>query len=202
MSREYKTSSSGLIYIIAGASWIFVVFFIFYVAITSAHKPPFWFYGWVLFLTVFIFYLINFASHISITVDKDTVTYKTIHRTKTFKYSDIYKIQKGFSYAGRGYDVFYRDENGVSRRVTFDNNMPGHEELIAHLQKKSDIKMRWEGTLDVSQEKRPVVRVLKKIYNILIVIFIILLTMAYPFMASINRNKEVRLHLSEHSLWP
>jgi hypothetical protein len=122
-------------------------------------------------------------------------------KTTKFKTSDIYKIEKSI-YAGKGYYVFYRDAKGKKRHIIFDVNLQGYEELAAYLEKKSAKTSRWEGTLDVGNEKRPVVKILKIIYNIIISFLIIGLLAVYPYMASNNRYKEKTQHLPDHSLWP
>ena len=135
-------------------------------------------------------------------VDDENVTVKLPDKTTTFKIKDIYKIEKDFSYAGVGYYVFYYDEKRKKRHVKLNDNIAGDGDLMDYLQRKSGIKMRWEGTVDVKNEKRPLIKVLKIAWNIFIVAFVIGATVVYPIVAHSHREEEQRLHLPERSLWP
>ncbi len=156
-----------------------------------------------LFAAVVLFYLAFFyLNRLKIYIDDENVTYQLPDKKITFKIKDIYKIEKDFSYAGVGFYIFFYDEKRKKRHIKFQEDVEDAEELIEYLQRKSGIKMRWEGTVDVKNEKRPIIKVLKIAWNIFILIFIIGATVVYPLAAHSNREKEQRLHLPERSLWP
>lgn len=156
-----------------------------------------------LFAAVVLFYLAFFyLNRLKLYVDDENVTYQLPDKKITFKIKDIYKIEKDFSYAGVGYYVFFYDEKRKKRHIKFQEDVENSEALIEYLQKKSGVKMRWEGTVDVKNEKRPFIKVLKTAWNIFIVVFIIGATVVYPIVAHLNREKEQKLHLPERSLWP
>ncbi len=156
-----------------------------------------------LIIALFLFYLFSFYfNKLEVHVDNEILIYKMPDQTITFNIKDIYKIEKDFSYAGVGYYIFYYDNNRKKKHIKLTQHLEDAENLIEYLEKESDIKMRWEGTLDVEKEKRPVMKGLKIVYNIFIVCFIIGFLVVYPFLASCNRSKEQAQHLQEHSLWP
>lgn len=157
----------------------------------------------LLLIFIFLFFLsLFYFNKLKIYIDDENVIYKMPDKTIKFNVRDIRKIEKDFSYAGFGYYVFFYDDKRKKRHIKFTQDLEDSEELIDYLQKKSGVKMRWEGTVDVKNEKRPVIKVLKIGWNIFITVFMIGALVVWPFWAHCNRDKEQRQHLPDRSLWP
>jgi hypothetical protein len=140
--------------------------------------------GYVLMLIppFFLFLCLFYYNKLKILIDGDTLTYKMPDKLLTFNIKNIYKIEKEISQAGIGYYIFYYDDKHKKRHIKFNNDLGGHQELIDYLQGRSGIKMRWEGTFDVEKEKRPVIKLLKIIFNIIVVILLAYIFVIFPFM--------------------
>ena len=150
------------------------------------------------FLILFLFYF----GRLKIYINGETVTYEMPDKVTKFNIKDIYKIEKSLSFAGVGYYVFFYDDKRKKRHVVINDNIQEYEDLKDYLERKSDIKTRWEGTFDVEKEKRPIVKILKIVFNVVITILILGLTVVYPYMSSLNRHRERQQHLPERFLWP
>ncbi len=130
------------------------------------------------FLVLFLFYF----NKLRIRVDDENVTYRMPDKNVKFNVKDIYKIERDFSGAGVGYYVFFYDDKRKKRHIKFTQDLEESEQLVNYLERKSGVKMRQEGTLDVENEKRPIIKVLKIVYNIIITLAIFGLLVAWPFV--------------------
>lgn len=207
MNKAYTINTFALPYVINILLSVVVAsgaFFGLYSVIRHHASFIFLLLGWMMVaVSSFILWLsLFYFNKLKIVVDDENVVYAMPDKIVKFKLKDIYRIERDFSYAGTGYYVFFYNDNGQKRHVKFNQDITDDAELLDYLQRKSGIKMRWEGTVDVRNENRPLIKVLKIVWNVFIVTFIIGTTVVYPLVAHSNREKEQRLHLPERSLWP
>lgn len=138
-------------------------------------------------LSIFIFLIFLsflYFNKLTISIKDEDVIYKMPDKIIKFRIKDIIKIEKDFSFAGFGYYVFFYDSNRRKRHIKFTQDLEDSEGLIQFLQNKSGVKMRWEGTLSVNKEDWPIIKILKTIYNIFIVIFIIGALVVFPYLSA------------------
>lgn len=193
MHKEYRINVFRAGYILTILTFTFLVGCGMYgvYSVIRLHSSPLLIYAMSVLLMIFslFFYLsIFYFNRLVIRIEDEDIIYKMPDKIVRFKIKDIYKIEKDFSFAGTGYYVFFYNSNRKKRHIKFTQDLENSEELIEYLQKKSGIKMRWEGTLNVENEKRPIIKWLKIIWNVFIVVFIIGILVVYPFMAAMNKK--------------
>lgn len=158
-----------------------VIFCIYHMIINKAPHFVIGLVGGCLFAFVVLVYVAFFYfNKLTIVVDGENVTYKLPDKTIKFSTKDIIKIERNFSYAGVGYAVLFYNEKHKKCRIDFTQDLQDSEQLIEHFEKKSRIKMRQEGTVDVKNEKRPFVRFLKIIFNIVMTLILFWLVVGWP----------------------
>jgi len=136
-------------------------------------------YGSVVVCYMFYFYF----NKLQIQIDGNRLIYTFPGRNVEINIKeDIVSIRKLFGLNGVGYFVYYKDKKGKKRHIDFTQDLEGSEQLVKFLESKVNVKVQQQGTLAIKDTDKPITKMLKLVFNIVVVLGLLWVLVIWPVM--------------------